>query len=729
MRIVAFKRKIAFLLTAVMLAGAISGCQPAQLEALHAYAESIRQLQAAEEQGSHEEALNGSEAAQEAEDELALRMEAEKPWVNSMLIGTVKELGYAPDIKDDFYAAANAEWLKAAELEPGHVRAGSFDELGTVRRDELMALMTDDSLEGEDAEKCRNLYNLWLDWDARNSFDNIGEIKKHIEPVEAINDMDELSSYLSSEECWYYGNCLSSPGIDLDNKDSDKYSVFMHATELTLGDPAEYEALTENGKRTKEAADETSRYMLGRAGYNADEIESLLQAKYDFEAKLAAFEMSVQEWNSPSAIELTYNPVTLEELSELSPAYPFTEILETAGYAKSQYLNLPEPEWLKGLNELYTEESLEGIKAYIIDDIVTGYIGLIDEEAYRKAQEISMKRNGISEVSSDEELAYNFTATRLSASVSRMFTEKYMTEEIKEEIESIIGDATDYYRRMLSDVDWLSDETREKAVGKLDKIGVKAVYPDKWVDESAIVILSGKEGETLLSAVDKIDRFNHEYSTSLVNTEVDHSYWMSEDVTQINSFYYPNTNEIYIIAGILGGDFYRSDMSIEEKLGGIGTVIGHELSHAFDTRGAQFDGDGNVADWWTEEDYNTFQKRADRLISYMGSMTVDGSGKNYNGALVQTETIADMAGLKCMLALASQIDGFDYDKFFRSYARTWKTIATKEYVDYLIAADVHALEYLRVNAIVQQFEEFYDTYGITEGDGMYLAPEDRVAVW
>ena len=154
-----------------------------------------------------------------------------------------------------------------------------------------------------------------------------------------------------------------------------------------------------------------------------------------------------------------------------------------------------------------------------------------------------------------------------------------------------------------------------------------------------------------------------------------------------------------------------------------------ELSHAFDTIGSQYDKDGNVSSWWTKEDYQKFQERTNRLIDYLSSMTVDGSGKNYNGALVQTETIADMAGIKCMLGLAAKKEDFDYDRFFRAYANVWKKAETKEKVDARVLTDVHALAYLRVNAVLQQFEEFYETYEIKEGDGMYLAPEDSVAVW
>ena len=727
------KKRLAMLLIAVQIGFTLSACSVPEQAAGGSSTEAADSADTSETAETPETSEETAEEGDEVDEAAALtvRFETEKPWVNSNIAGTVKDSGYAPDLQDDFYVAVNQEWMQTAEFEPGHSSVSVFSELETERREELLALMTDETLEGEDAEKVRNLYALWMDWDARNAADNIGEIQKHITPIQEISSLEELTEYLTSEECLVYGagRYLAGFQIGMDNLESQKYNVELCATSLTLEDAAEYAELTDDGARQKEYADAVSSYMLQRIGYSEEEAAELIQQKYALEEKIASHMMTVEEQYDPDAIDRMYNPVTIEELAALSPAYPLAEVLKTGKMAGSKYINLQEPAWLEALNELYTEENVEAIKAWLIDAVAGRYIDIIDEEAYRAYQQFYAKRRGTSEVKPDEEAAYEFVSESLSSSVARMFVQKCMTPEIKQEITDIIADAVSYYREMLAETEWLSAQTKEKAVEKLDNIGIRAVYPDVWEDESGLVIHSAEEGETLLLALVSLQLYYDDYCRSLVNTEVNPTFWLQEDVTEVNSYYYLGSNEIYIIAGILGGEIYRADMSYEEKLGGIGVVIGHELSHAFDTRGSQFDKDGNVSDWWTEEDYATFRERADRLINYMGSMVVDESGKNYNGSLVQTETIADMAGVKCMLGLAAQKEDFDYDAFFRSYAEIWRREETKETVDSRIASDVHALSYLRVNAVVQQFEEFYETYGVKEGDGMYLAPEDRVAVW
>ncbi len=355
-------------------------------------------------------------------------------------------------------------------------------------------------------------------------------------------------------------------------------------------------------------------------------------------------------------------------------------------------------------------------------------MGLIDEASYRELQKFSNERLGITNNRPDNEIATDFVHNRLGVSVSKLYIAKHVSSETKSEIENLIRETIAFYETMLRDEDWLSAETREKAIEKLENLTPRAAYPDKWDDYSGLEIKSKSDGETLLTALEKLRKYSLKINYyDRLNTKIDREKWIG-DVAVVNSYYSPSHNEIKIIAGILSGDFYRPDMSYEEKLGGIGTVIGHEISHAFDTNGAQFDKNGNIANWWTEQDYKIFKDRADKLIKYLSSIKLN-DGSNYNGSLVQTETIADMAGVKAMLGLAKKHENFDYDKFFRSYAKLWKEILTPERHDMLLKIDVHAMPYIRVNTIIQQYDEFQNCYGLTSGDKMYLEQNQRVAVW
>ena len=211
------------------------------------------------------------------------------------------------------------------------------------------------------------------------------------------------------------------------------------------------------------------------------------------------------------------------------------------------------------------------------------------------------------------------------------------------------------------------------------------------------------------------------------NQQVDPEIWIA-GVTDANAYYNPMDNSINIIGGILGAPFYMEDMTLEEKLGGIGMIIGHEISHAFDSTGSQFDADGNMVNWWTEEDQTAFSERTGKVAAWFDQV-IPYEGGTYSGIIVQNEAIADMAGVKCMLRIAQDEENFDYDVFFRSVADIWRNASTKEMIQMQASMDSHPLAYLRVNATVMQFPEFYQTYEVKEGDGMYLAEENRFSVW
>ena len=641
-------------------------------------------------------------------------------WPVSNIIGSVKD--YNPKLIDDFYANVNHEWLINAKLKPGRVRTGAFNELQDVIDERLKALMTDETVKGHDGELVRTLYALWLDWDSRNE-EGVDDLNTQAKKITAITSINELSEYFKTKDSFYNGTVIADYVAGFDNIDSEAYNLEILATGLSLGDSAEYRKMTSNGERTKKMHDGIVMYMLRRLGYPESEAKKFLESSFEFEKAISESMMTVDELNAPEAIKKMYNPITMQELREKSKAFPFADIIE-AHNANSKLICLEQPKWLEALNALYTPENLENIKAYLLCNLAGSYITITDEPAFREYQRLSRERYGITQSRPDDELAVNFVHSSLSVPVSRIYVSRYVPAEYKREITEIINDTVKYYRNMLAGEEWLSEATRNKAIEKLNAMRLNVAYPDKWVDFSGLNIDS-KKG--LIEAVKAMRRYKtQKYFYERLNTRVDHDLWIN-DVVVVNSYYRPSENSINIIAGILGGEFYNSEMSYEEKLGGIGAVIGHEISHAFDTNGAQFDKNGSMKDWWTEEDYKKFQTRADKLIKYFSAMKVN--GENYNGALVQTESIADMAGIKAMLGIAENHKDFDYDKFFRSYARIWKTAETPEFVDVLIKTDVHALSFLRVNAIVQQYEKFYETYKIQKGAGMYLAPDERVAVW
>lgn len=663
--------------------------------------------------------------------EIKNNIQKESSWLNSNIMGRAASFD-VPAVKDDFYLSVNYDWIKNAKLKPGRAAHSSFTDLQYELDANLRALMTDETLKGHDADLIRNLYALWLDWDGRNK-NGLGKLKTHVEAVEKIKSIDELSEYFKSDECKLYGSSIANFSLGLDNDDPNFYNIEISATGLSLGDSAEYKNLSANGQRVKKMSEGIALYMLKKLGYDDDASKKILEQSYEFEKTIAASMMTVEELASPESLKKLYkNKITLEEIREKSKIFPFAEILESYKVF-SDRMNLQQPKWLEALNKIYNESQLENIKSYLIRNIASGAITRIDEQSFREYQRLSRERLGIKESAPDNEIAADFVHGHLLTPLSKIYVEKFISPETKQDVTNIINETISYYRKMLKDETWLSEQTREKAIEKLDAIKPRVAYPDKWRDYSGLDIKSKNDGETLETALEKLNKFGWENFYSKLNTKVDREMWGDSDVIIVNSYYSPSKNEIFIIAGILSGDFYGPQRSREENLGGIGAVIGHELSHAFDTKGAQMDKNGAIKDWWQPEDYERFQARADRLIKYLSGMKATPEGDFYNGSLVQTETIADMAGVKAMLGLASKIkaDGgdFDYDKFFRSYAKVWANIMTPARLDYLLKVDVHALPYIRVNAIVQQYEEFYKTYGVKSGDLMYLAPEERVAVW
>ncbi len=679
--------------------------------------------------GENKDEGDGANTEAQDEDPIAQRAAVEKPWVDSS-VGNAVAQGYMPELKDDFYTAVNQDRLKTMKLDPKHTSEGTVYQRMNDIRDQRAAILKDEKLTSHDAKLVKDFYALWLDWDSRNA-KGLQEAKPHVEALEKVQNLEELSAYMASEEGILWGGNFAPLEVAPDLLDSSKYTVHIYSTSLSLGDSAEYKEPTAYGQAMAAATQELYTYMLQRFGYDEAQITKLLADSSAFEKEIAAAIPTSAEQMTAGPREMS-NTKTKAELQAASPNYPLVRILDAMGYGESKQFNLLIPKALEKLNELYTQEHFEQLKAYLLVNEAVSFMELTDEEAFRKGQELTNQLGGTSASYQDEDYAVEYTRAMLSTSMAKLYVEKYVADGTKQDITDLCTKIKESYRKMLEQEDWMTEETKKKALEKLDAIRINAVYPDVWTDTSKLSFKSREEGGSYLDACVELTKYNFALSKSRINQSVDKRGWAYEAADEVNAAYNAQDNSITVFAGILDGGVYSVDMSEEEKLGRIGAIIGHEFSHAFDQSGSQFDKDGNIQNWWSEADAKAFAERSGKLVAYYNKMVMF-DGSSCNGALVQGEAMADMAGMKSVLIYAQDKENaggsFDYDRFFRAFADLWCCISTPEFEQYRIAADEHPLAYLRANVTLQQFEKFYETYGIKEGDGMYLAPEERVSVW
>lgn len=720
------KRIVALLLTCVLV---ISGCASGEKNGgnENGTESSVTESSVAPESSAEESSAQESTAIEETapteepEAEEGYVTTGGNPWIDSDLKENVTaDMTLSP--KDDFHLYVNHDWIMNAQIPEGHSSWGAFNVVADEIEAKALALLNDETLKGHDAELIQALYHAYLDWDSRNAA-GVTPLMSTIEDIKGIKTMDELTDFICDMDRAYGVPTFLGGGNGTGLSDSSKYITYIVNDGLMLGDAAEYKERTEMGDRTYEAYVYLAKYMLPRVGYTEEEAVAMFDAMLDFEKKLAENAFTSADSMSPDYLSKVNNVRTLKELEEASPVFPIKRFIKAMGYDNAKEFLLIQPKVLDTVNEVYVEENLDAIKNYMIVKYVLGNMGALDREAYEANVNASNMVNGSEGSLPDEKLAFSIVRSALTTPMDRAYLEKYDSKEVKTRITNMIKEIISVYREMLSEEDWMSEATREKAIEKLDNMRINAIYPDKWLDYGKLEL----KGLSYLECLKAISEFNQELDHKNTNGKVDKDLW-SVDTLETNAFYNPMDNSINIILGLLGGDFYHEGMSDEELYGGIGAVIGHEISHAFDTNGAQFDKNGNMASWWSMKDYTSFQKRARKLIDHYNTLTA-WEGAQIMGNNCQTEAIADLAGLKAVLKLAEKKENFDYEKFFTAYATIWQEVITYETEYMIYSQDSHPLNYLRTNVTVQQFDEFYKTFDVKEGDNMYLAPEDRILVW
>ena len=633
----------------------------------------------------------------------------------------------------DFYQFATGGWQKLNPLPAEYSRFGSFDQLAETnqkRINELVeTLASQENPAGSVAQKVGDLYKMAMDSVKRNA-DGYEPVKADLAEVAAIKNVHDVYALLpkmaQNGSGAYFGIYVGA-----DEKNSMENAVQMSQGGLTMGLRDYYLEDDEAIVKIREAFKEHVVKMFKLYGYSDADAQKGRDVVMEVETRLAKAFRSNVELRDPEA---NYNKMSMEQLKNDYPSFEWDTYLNGMGLKDVKEIIVGQPNSLKESADVIATLPIDKQRIYLqwklIDDAASS---LSDEIEAQNFDFYSRTMRGVQEQQPRWKRAVNVVSGVLGEAVGQMYVEKYFSAEAKTRMTELVGNLQKALGERIQNLDWMSDATKAKALDKLSTFTVKIGYPDKWKDYSTLDIKNDSYYENMKRA----SQWAYADMVSRYGKPVDRTEWFMTPQT-VNAYYNPTTNEICFPAGILQYPFF--DMNADEAFnyGAIGVVIGHEMTHGFDDQGRQYDKDGNLKDWWAEEDAQKFKDRAQVIIDFYDSIEV-APGLHGNGSLTQGENIADHGGLKIAYQAFKNAtknnplpvkDGFTPEqRFYIAYATVWGQNITEAEIRNRTKSDPHALGKWRVNGTMPQLDTWYEAFGITEKDPMYIAPEKRVNVW
>ncbi|MCO4822033.1 MAG: M13 family metallopeptidase, partial [Flavobacteriaceae bacterium] len=638
--------------------------------------------------------------------------------------------------KDDFYNYVNGSWAKNNTIPDEESRWGGFGVLRkSTRADVLEILKTSKELgkyeEGSDQKKALLVFESELDTVARNAA-GITPIKPLLAAIDGIGSLEDMQTVYATV------NGVGAPFASLasfgDLNDSSMNTAYITEGGLGLPDRDYYILQDDKSKeRRQQYTDHVSR-MLQYIEYNEADAKKAADMILDLETKLA--EPRLDKVQSRDVRNFN-NPRSLSQLTEMTPSIDWNKFITDYGVTKKlDTIMVVQPKYMKALEEILTSTSIDDIKTIMKWSTLRGTSDWLTTEIEKANWEFYSKTlNGSKKQRTAEERALGTVSGSVGEAIGKLYVEAKFPPEAKAKAEKMIANVISAFQIRIKKLDWMSEETKVKAIEKLDKFTVKIAYPDEWEDYSALMI---EEGNSYAENMMAVGDWSLKKSIAEIGEPVDKKEWGMPPQT-VNAYFNPLNNEIVFPAAILQPPFYNYTADEAVNYGGIGAVIGHEISHAFDDSGARFDGDGNVNNWWTPADLEEFTKRGDALAEQYSAIEVLDS-VNINGKFTLGENIGDLGGvlgaydgLQLFFAengRPDDIDGFTAEqRFFMSWATVWRTLTREDALRTQIKTDPHSPGIYRATQPLKNIDAFYEAFGIEEGDAMYLAPEKRVRIW
>ncbi len=639
----------------------------------------------------------------------------------------------------DFYQHVNKGWMESHPLTPEYARYGQFNILNDSSNNRIRRIVTNLSkknpAKGTNAYKIASLYDAAMDSVRRNQL-GATPIKADLAKIENTDHdgMTDLFLWLHKN----YASPLFGGGPMENLANSKEYAMYVSGGGLSLGDRDYYLKNDKRNKDVREAYQKLIERQMMNAGYSKKDARRIVKNVMKVETLLADSTWTREESRNIPAM---YNPRSIAQLKEMYPNLPWDRFfIETMGIETPEQVIVTEINTVKQADNLFASLSDREKKDYYLWQYVRNAAPFLSDSFSDAAFEFNKVMSGVQEQQPRWKRALGVTEGYLGEAIGELYVEQYFPQSSKDYMIGLVENLRTALGKHIIHLPWMSDDTKVQAMKKLNSITVKIGYPDKWKDYSELEI------DPALSYWENVHNANMWQTKKALEKwgkPVDRTEWGMTPQT-INAYYNPLNNEIVFPAGILQAPFFDPEASDAENYGGIGVVIGHELTHGFDDQGCQFDAEGNMSNWWTPEDAEAFAKLTNGLVEQFSAVEVL-PGLHANGQYTLGENIADQGGLRIAMTafLDSQkkkgvnveseeamIDGFTPKQaFYLNFANLWANNIRDEEIRSLTSGDVHSLGKNRVNVSLKNLEPFFESFSIKEGDPMFRPASERVIIW
>ena len=638
---------------------------------------------------------------------------------------------------NDFYEYAIGGWRKAHPLDAEHARNGSFIDLDEMNQKRILGLINEYAStpqpKGSLGQKIGSLYNLAMD-SVRLNREGAAPLKPMLKRIADISDRREYQLVTAQLDSRGIGCLMYGIGVGPDMKDATANLVGIGQGGLGLGERDYYLSDDAQVKAVREAYAKYLKQILMLAGNDEATAQRKADATMRIETRIAKASKSQVELRD---VQANYHKMAYSTLLKDFPGIDWGNLFLAQGFPPFQYVDMSQIEPLHEVEKILADEPLDDLKAYAEAHAVASSTSYLDDN-FRKADfELSRVMSGVQQDRPRWKRATGLVSNVLGEAIGKLYVEKYFPESSKQQMLQLVKNLQKALSQRIAEATWMSPATKAQAQDKLANFIVKIGYPDKWKDYTGLNV---DDSLSLFENMANISEFlSHDYIARKVNKPTDKTEWQMTPQT-VNAYYNPTTNEICFPAAILQPPFFDPNVDEAVNYGGIGGVIGHEMSHGFDDQGSQFDKNGNQHDWWTPADKKNFDARTKVLADYFSTVEAL-PGKHINGRLTLGENIGDNGGLNIAFralqnvlkenpAAGKTIDGFTPEqRFFLSWANVWAGNARPEFIDRQIKTDPHSPAEARVNAALPQIDAWYKAFNVKKGDKLFLDKKKRAHIW